>query len=65
MRYSDRDHCLNVMRSEARKTLNQCHGGVDKADLRECLTQIANESCSGAFAQLEEYKECHMDDLCD
>jgi hypothetical protein len=65
MRYSNRDHCMNVMHSEARKDLNQCRAGVDQADLRECLTQIANQDCGGAFRNLEEYKECHMDDLCD
>jgi hypothetical protein len=64
-RYADRDHCLNTMRSEARGDLGHCHNGVDRKDLRECLTQIANEDCSGAFSRLEEYKDCHMDDLCD
>jgi hypothetical protein len=64
MRYASRDHCMNVMRSQARGDFNQCHAGVDQKDLRECLTQIANEDCTGALRQFEEYKECHMDDLC-
>jgi hypothetical protein len=63
-RYADRDHCLKVMRSEARSDLNHCHAGVDQNDLRECLTQIANEDCGGTFSRLEEYKDCHLDDLC-
>jgi hypothetical protein len=64
MRYSDREHCMNVMRSEARDNLNQCHAGLDDGDVRECLTQIANQDCSGVFAGLAEYKACQMDDLC-
>ena len=65
MLYADREHCLNLMRSEARGQLNHCRAGVDQKDVRECLTQISNEDCSGTFSQLEEYKDCHMDDLCD
>jgi hypothetical protein len=65
MRYSDRDHCMSVMRSEAQEDLNQCHAGVDQDDLRECLTQITNGDCGGAFQQLEQYKACELDDLCD
>lgn len=65
MRYSDRQHCMSVIRSEVEQNLNQCHAGLDQADVRECLTQIANEDCSGAFAGLSEYKECRLDDLCD
>lgn len=64
MAYSDREHCLNVMRSEAQQNLNQCHAGLDQDDLRECLTQIANEDCSGVFAGLAAYKACRLDDLC-
>lgn len=64
-RYSDRDHCVNVMRAEARRELNTCRAGIDQDDLRECLTQIANEECGGGmFSRLEEYKDCHLDDLC-
>lgn len=65
MRYSSREHCMNAMSSEVRGDFNQCHAGVDQNDLRECLTQIANEDCKGLFHQLEQYKECHMDDLCE
>lgn len=64
MRYSDREHCTNIMRSEAREDFNQCRAGVDQDDLRECLTQITNEDCNGALRRLEEYKECRLDDLC-
>ena len=63
-RYADRDHCTNVMRAEARRELNQCRAGVDQDDLRECLTQIANEACSSPFSRLEEYKDCHLDSVC-
>jgi hypothetical protein len=64
MRYSDRDHCMNVMHSEARRDFEQCRAGVDQKDLRECLTEIANEDCNSAVQRLEAYKECHVDDLC-
>jgi hypothetical protein len=64
MRYSDRDHCLSVKRAEARRDIEQCRAGIDQDDLRECLTQIANEGCNGTVTRLEEYKECNLDDLC-
>ncbi|MET0414246.1 MAG: DUF6184 family natural product biosynthesis lipoprotein [Polyangiaceae bacterium] len=62
--YSSREHCTNVMRTEAQQDLNQCHRGVDQEDFRECLTQIQNEDCSGAFRRVDEYKDCRLDDLC-
>lgn len=62
--YSDREHCMNVLRVDAQKDLNQCQAGLDRDDLRECLTQIANEDCNGVFAGLAEYKACRLDDLC-
>lgn len=65
MRYASRQHCMNVMRSEAEQNLNQCQGGLDHDDVRECLTQIENHDCSGTFSGLAEYKECRLDNLCD
>jgi len=62
--YADRNHCMNVMTQKAREDMNQCHGGVDQEDLRQCLTEIANKDCSGIFADIGEYKACGMDDLC-
>jgi len=64
MRYADRKHCMNVMRYDAQQDLDQCRSGVDQDDLRECVTEIANEDCAGPFRRLGEYKACHMDDLC-
>ena len=65
MRYSDQQHCMSVMRSEARQSLSQCQAGLDHDDLRECLTQIENQDCDGPVSGLAEYKECRLDDLCD
>ncbi len=62
--YSSREHCTKIMHTEAQRDLNQCRRGVDQEDLRECLTQIQNEDCSGAFRRVDEYKDCHLDDLC-
>lgn len=64
-RYSDRQHCMNTMRSETRADLNKCTTGIDEKDVRECLDEIDKEECTGAFHGLQEYKQCKLDDLCD
>ena len=64
-KYSTREHCLTVMRKEATDDFSDCKKGVDQEDLRECLTEIANQDCSGLFSGFDEYVSCGMDDLCD
>lgn len=63
--YADRDHCMTVMKNEAMKDFSDCRKGVDQEDLRQCLTEIANQDCDGPFSGLAESKACGMDDLCD
>jgi Family of unknown function (DUF6184) len=63
-RYSDRGHCMNVMRADARQMLGQCPRGVDEPDVRECLTEISNQDCRSVVDDLEERIACRSDDLC-
>jgi hypothetical protein len=62
--YSDRNHCMTVMKNEAMKDFSDCRTGVDQKDLRQCLTEIGNEDCNGLFSGFAEFKACGMDDLC-
>ena len=63
-KYSDRNHCLGVMRKEAGESLNSCHKGIDENDLRQCMTELQNQDCDGLFEGIGEMKACGMDDLC-
>jgi hypothetical protein len=63
-KYSTREHCLTVMKKEATDDFSDCRTGVDQEDLRECLTEIANQDCSGLFSGFDEFVSCGMDDLC-
>ena len=64
-KYSNREHCMNVMGGESREKLQGCTHGIDQKDMRQCLTAIQNQECSGLFGGIEEEKACDMDDLCD
>ncbi|HVJ15565.1 MAG TPA: DUF6184 family natural product biosynthesis lipoprotein [Polyangiaceae bacterium] len=63
-KYSSRDHCMSVQGGEARDKLQGCTHGVDQDDMRQCLTAIQNQDCSGLFSDVGEDKACGMDDLC-
>jgi hypothetical protein len=64
-KYSNRDHCLSVMRKEARESLGECHRGVDEGDVRQCLATIKDEDCGASLGSLSELKQCGMDDMCE
>ncbi len=63
-KYSDRNHCIQVMGGKAREDLQGCVRGVDQEDMRQCMTEISNQSCDGMFSGIAESKACGMDDLC-
>ena len=64
-KYQNREHCMNVEGGESRDKLQGCTHGVDQQDMRQCLTAIENQDCSGMFSGVGEEKSCGMDDLCD
>jgi hypothetical protein len=64
--YSDPDHCQSRFTSDYRKELNawECPGGIDRAELNECLTEIRNNDCNSPFESLERAIACRSGDLC-
>jgi hypothetical protein len=63
--YRGFEHCLNVKRVDTFKQVRDCRSGVDQSDLKQCLTEIENQDCTGPFDSLERSIQCGMDDLCD
>jgi hypothetical protein len=63
-KYSSTEHCMNVMREQAKESVGDCRQGVDSEDVHECLAEIKNQDCSGVIDSFERSKECSMDDLC-
>lgn len=63
-KYSNRDHCMNVMRADAKDSLSDCRQGIDSKDLDQCLVDIRHEDCGSVMDKLETWKSCHADDLC-
>jgi hypothetical protein len=66
-KYGTREHCMNVMREDARSQLDSsdCEHEIDQNDVQECLTEINNEDCGGPVDKLEQLVACRTDDLCD
>jgi hypothetical protein len=65
--FLNREHCLNVMRSDARDKFRDCRAGIKDQELRECLGELANEDCGGAGGTvdaLERSIECRATEIC-
>jgi len=63
-KYASRNHCMSVMRADAKDSLSDCRQGIDSKDLDQCLVDIRNEDCGSVLDKLERWKSCHADDLC-
>lgn len=61
-KYSNREHCMTVMRDEARDQIGECRTGVDQGDLNDCLKRIHEQGCGGLKISL--WKQCSSDNMC-
>lgn len=64
--YSTPKDCMDEIATEWRDDLNaiECPGGIDRAELSECLEEIRNEDCGNPFDTLGRVVACRSSDLC-
>lgn len=64
--YTSREDCVLRMERDARDDLDaeECPGGIDRAELDECLTQIRTEDCGHVLDHIERVTQCRSGSLC-
>lgn len=65
-KYSSSADCLSSIRADWKDDLNarECPGGVQQAQLDECLNKIRAEECSSPFDTLSRVTECTSGQIC-
>ena len=65
-KYSSADDCLVRIRNDWKDDLNarECPGGINRAQLDECLTKIRTEDCGNPFETLSRIVECRVGQIC-
>jgi hypothetical protein len=66
-KFSSVDDCLSRVRTDWKDDLNarECPGGVNRAQLDECLSEIRSEECSSPFDTLERVAACTAGQICE
>lgn len=66
-KFSSMDDCLTRVRTDWKDDLNarECPGGINRAELDECLNEIRNEECSSPFDTLERVAACTSGQICE
>jgi hypothetical protein len=62
--HATREHCLSVMREDARQVVGECRQGIDRGDLAQCVGEIQNQDCGMSLEGLQTWVACQSDDLC-
>jgi len=65
-KYSSASDCLTRIRNDWKDDLNarECPGGVNQAQLDECLAKVRNEECGSPFDTLARVTECTAGQIC-
>jgi hypothetical protein len=65
-KFSNRDACLNEIRSKGDNdlTTSACPGGIDTARLETCLDAVRAERCNDLLDWAGRLSECRTDALC-
>jgi len=65
-KFSSTDDCLARIRADWKDDLNarECPGGVNQAELSECLNEIRNENCESPLDTLERVAACTSNQIC-
>jgi hypothetical protein len=65
-KFSNREACLNDIRSQGDDTLttSACPGGIDTMRLERCLDAIRGERCDNPLDLMSRLNACRTDELC-
>jgi len=65
-RYESSQTCRTVVRNDFSRDLNpaECQGGIDRAELSECMSDIRTEDCNNPIDTLSRLAACRTSDLC-
>jgi hypothetical protein len=65
-KFSSQQDCMDTIRNDWREELNalECPGGVDQAQLNECMAEIRAEECSSPFDTLSRVAACGAGQIC-
>jgi hypothetical protein len=63
-KYKSADECNRSMVDTHRDALDDCHEGVGRAQLSECLSSIRDEDCESPFQSLDRVITCRSAKLC-
>jgi hypothetical protein len=66
-KFSSMDDCLTRVRTDWKDDLDarECPGGINRAELDECLNEIRSEDCSSPFDTLERVAACTSGQICE
>jgi hypothetical protein len=66
-KYSSMQDCKDRITTDWRDDLNarECPGGINRAELEECLAEIRNEDCANPFDTLSRVAACTVGQLCE
>lgn len=65
-KYPSKEECLDRVRADWAKELNayECPGGLNRAELNECLEDIRGEDCGSPFDTLARTLSCSKTEIC-
>ena len=65
-KYPSKEACLDRVRADWAKELNayECPGGLNRAELNECLEDIRGEDCGSPFDTLARTLSCSKTEIC-
>lgn len=65
-RYESSQTCRATVRNDFSRDLNssECQGGIDRAELSECMSDIRTEDCNNPIDTLSRLAACRTSDLC-
>jgi hypothetical protein len=62
--YETYDECVAALWKDTRHELDGCEEGIDDAELRECLYEIAEDGCDDPLGRFDRSVACKIDDVC-
>ncbi len=65
-KYDSREQCETVMRGDLTDDirLKDCRGGIDEANLQDCIKEVNEESCNNPIERISSHTECRVSKIC-